>query len=590
MRLECGKNAEEDKKITEFSKWVLDVGDGKDTHVPAFVYAKEWQAIYSILVEVDIIGVVEDFERVKSIKTIYDDKYIVKFRISDGWLRNEGYIPHQNVKHTTQFVCHVPLFEIKPTIMNLAPQLQTVTLHELGLKTNIDDEKKSFLCAVKITDVEEIGNWWYNNYADCDNEKIQLADKIKSREEHEEHLHIALDKLREKLFAKFSKCELWLEEVAFFRHIVSGRGIELDPVKVEAITKWPRPSNMIEMGSFLGLAGYYRHFVKGFASVAFPLTQLMRKGIKFEWNDDREKSFQKLKNSLVSAPILVLPSGSGVPSKKANVVANALHRKNLGSVASLITFPHLISDLERLGVELYVGGSGGSIVSLKVEPNIVSRVKEAQRNDTDPTIREEILKEAHSSSFSFHPGSTKMYGYLKKNFWWSGMKGDIAKFVGKYLTCQQVKIDHQMPSGLLQQLDIPVWKWENNSMDFVTHLPRTFRKNDVIWVVVNKLNKSTHFCPIRDNTHVHELAEIFQRDIIRLHEFAYNNSWHASIGMPPFEALYGRRCRAPSYWDELGEKVIEGPELVRITNEKVEKVNESLKEARSRQKSYADQH
>ncbi|KAL8124229.1 hypothetical protein AgCh_012026 [Apium graveolens] len=73
-------------------------------------------------------------------------------------------------------------------------------------------------------------------------------------------------------------------------------------------------------------------------------------------------------------------------------------------------------------------------------------------------------------------------------------------------------------------------------------------------------------------------------------EFAYNNSWHASIGMPPFEALYGRRYRAPSCWDEVGERVIEGPELVRITNEKVEKVKESLKESRSRQKSYADQH
>ncbi|KAL8149224.1 hypothetical protein AgCh_006291 [Apium graveolens] len=73
-------------------------------------------------------------------------------------------------------------------------------------------------------------------------------------------------------------------------------------------------------------------------------------------------------------------------------------------------------------------------------------------------------------------------------------------------------------------------------------------------------------------------------------EFAYNNSWHASIGMPAFEALYGRRCRAPSCWDEVGERVIEGPELVRITNEKVEKVKESLKAARSRQKSYAGQH
>ncbi|XP_074336304.1 uncharacterized protein LOC141673453 [Apium graveolens] len=118
--------------------------------------------------------------------------------------------------------------------------------------------------------------------------------------------------LREKkLFAKFSKYEFWLEEVAFFGHIVSGRGIELDPTKVEAITNWPIPSNMTEVRSFLGLAGYYRRFVEGFSSIAFPLTQIMRKGVKFEWNDDREKSFQELKNRLVSPLILVLPSGSG---------------------------------------------------------------------------------------------------------------------------------------------------------------------------------------------------------------------------------------------------------------------------------------
>ncbi|XP_074378277.1 putative mitochondrial protein AtMg00860 [Apium graveolens] len=133
-----------------------------------------------------------------------------------------------------------------------------------------------------------------------------------SREEHEEHLCIILDILRKtKLFAKILKCEFWLEEVTFLGHIVSGRGIELDHAKVEAITNWPKPRNVTVVMSFLGLVGYYRHFMEGFSSIAFPLPQLMRKRIKFEWNDDREKSFQELKKRLVSAQILVLPSGSG---------------------------------------------------------------------------------------------------------------------------------------------------------------------------------------------------------------------------------------------------------------------------------------
>ncbi|GKC47713.1 putative reverse transcriptase domain-containing protein [Tanacetum coccineum] len=134
----------------------------------------------------------------------------------------------------------------------------------------------------------------------------------KSEEEHEQHLRIVLEILRQKkLYAKFSKCEFWLQQVAFLGHIVSADGIIMDPSKVEAITKWPRPTTVTEVRSFLGLAGYYRRFVEGFSRLALPLTQLMRKGEKFVWTDERNESFEELKRRLVSAPILTLPSGSG---------------------------------------------------------------------------------------------------------------------------------------------------------------------------------------------------------------------------------------------------------------------------------------
>nr|GFB66056.1 putative reverse transcriptase domain-containing protein [Tanacetum cinerariifolium] len=145
-----------------------------------------------------------------------------------------------------------------------------------------------------------------------------------SEEEHEQHLRIVLEILRQKkLYAKFSKCEFWLQQVAFLGHIVSVDVITMDPSKVEsitkwprpttvteveAITKWPRPTTVTELRSFLGLAGYYRRFVEGFSKLALPLTQLMRKGEKFVWTDEREKSFEELKWRLVSAPILTLPS------------------------------------------------------------------------------------------------------------------------------------------------------------------------------------------------------------------------------------------------------------------------------------------
>nr|GEV52032.1 putative reverse transcriptase domain-containing protein [Tanacetum cinerariifolium] len=134
----------------------------------------------------------------------------------------------------------------------------------------------------------------------------------KTMEEHEDHLRIVLEILRQKkLYAKFSKCDFWLGQVAFLGHIVSADGITMDPAKVEAITKWLRPTTVTEVRSFLGLAGYYRRFVEGFSLLALPLTKLMRKGEKFVWNEEREKSFEELKRRLVSSPILTLPSGTG---------------------------------------------------------------------------------------------------------------------------------------------------------------------------------------------------------------------------------------------------------------------------------------
>nr|GFC84350.1 putative reverse transcriptase domain-containing protein [Tanacetum cinerariifolium] len=140
----------------------------------------------------------------------------------------------------------------------------------------------------------------------------------KTREEHEDHFRIVLEILRQKkLYAKFSKCGFWLGQVAFLGHIVSADGITMDPAKVEAITKWPRPTTVTEVRSFLGLAGYYRRFVEGFSLLALPLTKLMRNGEKFVWNEEREKSFEELKRRLVSSPVLTLPSGTGgIPNLK----------------------------------------------------------------------------------------------------------------------------------------------------------------------------------------------------------------------------------------------------------------------------------
>nr|GFB42651.1 putative reverse transcriptase domain-containing protein [Tanacetum cinerariifolium] len=274
----------------------------------------------------------------------------------------------------------------------------------------------------------------------------------KSKEEHEDHLRTVLQILRqEKLYAKFSKCEFWLSNVAFLGHIVSAEGIAMDPAKVEAITKWPRPTSVTEVRSFLGLAGYYRRFVEGFSRLALPLTKLMRKGEKFVWNEEREKSFEELKQRLVSAPILTLPSGS----RRFQIYSDA-SKKGLGYVlmrhgkviayASRQLKPYEVNypthDLKlaayHLGKANVVADAltkkSGMIAGIKVDEEIIHDLVEFRIDEdnvlwqdtrlvvlNDASLREALLTEAHTSLFS-------------------------------------VKIEHQRAGGLLQPLNIPVWK------------------------------------------------------------------------------------------------------------------------------------
>ncbi|GJV28891.1 putative nucleotidyltransferase, ribonuclease H [Tanacetum coccineum] len=470
----------------------------------------------------------------------------------------------------------------------------------------------------------------------------------KTREEHEDHLRIVLEILRQKkLYAKFSKCDFWLGQVAFWGHIVSADGITMDPAKVEVITKWPRPKTITKVGSFLGLTEYYRRFLKGFSLLALPLTKLMRVFRTFNIYDrdgvclfhipflsiNVVRNFPDIFTDELSGlpperevefTIELIPSAQSIskasygmtPTReehedhlrtvleilrqkklyvkcsKCDFWLGKLHlgsgrtsRKNSGTMACLKIQPGIIKDLELMEVKLVVCGSKGYIASLKIVPKLISWIKEAQNEDgelcnrlcvlNDSPLREAILTEAHSSPFSIHPGSIKMYRDLKHNFWWNGMKHDVARFVAKCLTCQQVKIKHQRTSGLLQPLDILTWKWEKISMHFQGYSGS-------------------------------KLAEIFQQEIIRLHgtpasivsdrdprfasRFWKDHTLWSGLEIGKNIYVYGRKCRAPICWNEVGERVIEGPELVEVTNEKVVIAKEKLKEARSRQKSYADRH
>ncbi|GJV67374.1 putative reverse transcriptase domain-containing protein [Tanacetum coccineum] len=236
------------------------------------------------------------------------------------------------------------------------------------------------------------------------------------------------------------------------------------------------------------------------------------------------------------------------------------------------------------------------------------------------------------SKYSVHPGADKMYYDLRDRYWWPGMKKDIAMYVSKCLTCLKVKVEHQRPSGLLQQPDIPEWKWEGIAMDFVTKLPRTSSGHDTIWVIMDRLTKSAHFLPMREDYKMDRLARLYLNEIFARHgtrldmstayhpqtdgqsehtvrtlegmlracfldfggswdvhlplvEFSYKNRYHSSMRCALFKALYGRKCRSPIMWAEVGEGQLIGPELVQETTKKISQIKDRLKAARDRQKS-----
>ncbi|GJR97571.1 reverse transcriptase domain-containing protein [Tanacetum coccineum] len=133
----------------------------------------------------------------------------------------------------------------------------------------------------------------------------------RNKEEHANHLRIILELLKkEKLYAKFSKCDFWIHIVQFLGHLIDSQGLHVDPAKIEAVKNWASPTTPTEIRQFLGLAGYYRRFIEGFSKIAKSLTELTQKNKKYIWGEDQESAFQLLKQKLCEAPILALPEGN----------------------------------------------------------------------------------------------------------------------------------------------------------------------------------------------------------------------------------------------------------------------------------------
>nr|GEV55706.1 putative reverse transcriptase domain-containing protein [Tanacetum cinerariifolium] len=154
---------------------------------------------------------------------------------------------------------------------------------------------------------------------------------------------------------------------------------------------------------------------------------------------------------------------------------------------------------------------------IRYHPSKANVVDDALSRKKRGDVRTLIMDEAYKSKYPVHPGADKMYYDLRYRYWWRGMKKDIAEYVSKCLTCLKVKAEHQRISGLLQQLEIPVWKWEGIAMDFMTKLPRTSSRHDIIWVIVDRLTKSAYFLPMREDYKMDRLARLYLNEIVARH-------------------------------------------------------------------------
>ncbi|GJS18858.1 putative reverse transcriptase domain-containing protein [Tanacetum coccineum] len=462
----------------------------------------------------------------------------------------------------------------------------------------------------------------------------------KTQEEHVEYLRLVLGLLKkEKLYAKFSKCEFWLRGVQFLGHVINGNQIHVDSSMIEAVKNWKAPRTPTE------------------------------KCKTFDWGEEQELAFQTLKDKLCNAPVLALLDGledfviyydafgiglGCVLMQRGKVITYAsrqlkIYEKNytthdleLGAVVFALkiwrhylygtksviykdhkSLHHIFSQKElntrqRRWIELFsdydceiryhpgkenvvadslsrkerVNPKRVRAMNMILQSSIKDRILTAQKEAVDESAglqkRTLIMDEAHKLKYSVHPGADKMYYDLRDRYW--------------CLTCLKVKAEHQRISS----------------------------GHDKIWVIVDWLTKSAHFLPICEDYKMDRLARLYLNEIVARHgvsisiisyydsrftsrfwqsmqealgthldmrswdvhlplvEFSYNNSYHSSVRCALFEALYVRKCHSPIMWAEVGEGQLIGHELVQETTEKILQIKDRLKATRDRQKSYAD--
>nr|GEW79882.1 hypothetical protein [Tanacetum cinerariifolium] len=441
----------------------------------------------------------------------------------------------------------------------------------------------------------------------------------KTREEHVEYLRLVLELLKkEKLYAKFSKCEFWLRKVQFLRHVINGNGIHVDPSKIKPVKNLKSPITPSEdrlcNAPVLTLLEGPKDFVIYCDASGLGLgCVLMQRGKVIAYASRQLKIHE---NNYATHDLELV----------AVVFALKIWRHYLYGTRSVIytdhkSLQHILSQKELnmrqrrwidffsdydCKIRYHPGKANGVADALSRKEREASDESAGLRKGLDEMIelrndkalycldriwvplkgdvRTLIIDKAYNLKYSVHPGADKMYYDLRDRYWWSSMKKDINVYV-------------------------------RIALDFLTKLPRTSSGHDTIWVIVNRLTKSAYFLPMREDYKMDRLARLYLNEIVATHgvpisiifdhdsrftlrgswdvhlllvELLYNNSYHSSVRCASFEALYGRKCRSPIMLVEIGEGQLIGHEFMPETTKKILQIKDRLKAARDRQKSYAD--
>ncbi|GJZ77240.1 putative reverse transcriptase domain-containing protein [Tanacetum coccineum] len=450
----------------------------------------------------------------------------------------------------------------------------------------------------------------------------------KNKKEREEYLKTILKLLKkEELYAKFSKCEFWIpkgdKQEAAFQLLkqklcsapilalpegsedfvvycdASHKGLGIVLMQREKVISYASrqlkvyeknyKTHDLELGSIVFSLKLWRNYLYETKCTVFT----DHKSLQHILNQKELNMKQRRWLELLSDYDCKIRYHPG----KANVVADALSRKERTQK------PENIKNEDVGGMLFENSKDPKKFRTEKLEPYTDGTLCFNGRSwlPCYGDLRTVIMHESHKSKYSIHPSSDKMYQDMKKLYWWPNMKADIATYVSKCLTYAKVQEEHQMPSGLL--------------------------------VIVDRLTKSVIFVPMREIDPLEKLARMYLNEVVTRHgipvsiirdrdprfasnfwrslqkdlgtnldmnfgkgwvnhlplvEFSYNNSYHASIKAAPFEALYGRKCRSPVCWAEVGQVQLTGPEIVQETTEKIIQIKQRMQVSHDRQKSHAD--